>query len=293
MRLVTIILSIVCAAGIAYAVVGEPEPIARKETDNVEVYNNYRKGLEHYRRNTPADWAQAAAYLKTAIELDPNYGRAYALLAQIYDQSAVLYMGWYSGRASALGVSYNEAKELSNKYRQLAKAHPTSLYHWHASRLRLNERNYDAAISEAEQALALEPDNPDILVQMANVLVFAARPRESFAFADRAMQVDPDYGDPDVFYVSGMAYFSTGEMRKAETLFQKAYRRNSQDRWYAFSFAATCAHLGREKEAQQVIGKVTRGLYDYAVATVMVYMPFKDIEVADRFADGLRKAGMK
>ena len=150
-----------------------------------------------------------------------------------------------------------------------------------------------SSISEAKQAIALEPDNPDILVQMANVLVFAARPRESIAFTDRAMQVDPDYGDPDVFYVSGMAYFSTGEMRKAETLFQKAYRRNSQDRWYAFSFASTCAHLGREQEAQKVIGNVTRGLYDYAVATVMVYMPFKDVEVADRFADGLRKAGMK
>ena len=30
--------------------------------------------------------------------------------------------GPYSGRASDLGVSYNEAKELANKYRQMAKA---------------------------------------------------------------------------------------------------------------------------------------------------------------------------
>ena len=277
--------------------VGEQEQLARKETDNVDVYDNFLQGLEHYRRNTPDDWAKAVPYLKAAIKLDPNYGRAYALLAHIYDHAAVEYLfGLVSSAqwASALGVSYQEAQELADKYLQLAKNNPTSLYHWLASRISLENHWHEAAIAEAELALDFEPNNPDILVQMAKILVYAAKPEEALKYANKAMRMDPNYSNPDYFWSSGMAYFTMEKLEEALALFEEAHKRNSQDRWYAFPVAVTYAHLGRKQEARKAITESTAGFYrPMTVATLMLYMPFKDKETAYRFADGLRKAGMK
>ena len=275
---------------------GEIEQLARKETDNIEVYDNFLQGLEYYRRNTAEDWATAVSYLEKVIELDSNYGRAYALLAQIYDQASVEYLfGLVSATrwASALGVSYEDAGELASKYLQLARENPTSLYYWLSSRLSLDNHWYEAAAEEAKRGLALEPSNPDILLQMARVLAFAARPQQAVEYAQKAMRVDPNYGNPDIYYVSGMAYFAMGKLDKALPLFEKAHRQNPEERWYAFPLAATYAHLGRKQEARNTITESTKRYYrPMAVATLMLYMPFKDPEVAHRFADGLRMAGM-
>lgn len=303
MKVIRIIATMIFLVSIAYAgenstiTVGEQEQLARKETDNIEVYDNFLQGLEYYRRNTPDDWAKAVSYLETAIKLDPHYGRAYALLARIYDQASVEYLfGLVSASrwASALGVSYEEAQELADKYLQMAMNNPTSLSHWLVSRVNLDNHKHEAAITEAERAFALEPNNPEILVQMARVLVFVARPEEAVEFTKKAMRIDPNYRDPDCFWVSGMAYFAMGKLEEALTFFEKAHRQNPEEQWYAYPLAATCAHLGREQEARNAITKSTKGVYhSEALSSYMVYLPFKDREIPNRIADGLRKAGME
>ena len=271
----------------------EKSQLARKETENIEVYDNFLKGLEHYRRNTPDDWAKAVSYLETAVRIEPNYGRAYALLARIYDQIYADYFGYYSGPPPALRVSYNEAQELAKKYLQMAMNNPTSHYYWLASKMSLHNRKYQLALAEAKKGLALDPNNPDILVQLANVLVFTARPDDAIEYINKARRIDPYYDDSEILYVTGMAYFTMENFEDALTLFEKAHKKNPEERWYTISLASTYAHLGREQEAQDTIFKAREGLYDLAIATVMAYMPFRDPEIANLYAEGLRKAGLK
>ena len=84
------------------------------------------------------------------------------------------------------------------------------------------------------------------------------------------------------------------KLEEALALFLKAHKRNPQERWYAFTVATTYAHLGCEEEARKGITESTAVYYrPMTVATLMLYMPFRDKEIAYRFADGLRKAGMK
>jgi len=216
---------------------GEREKLASKETESSTVYDIFLQGLEYYRQNTPKDWAAAVSYLKSAVKLDPNYGRAYALLAQIYDQASIEFLfGLVSSTqwCLALEVSYDEADELANQYMQLAKQNPTALYHWIASRRNLENHWHEAAIVEAEKALAIDPNNPDILIQMARALVFADRPTEAITFAERALRIDPNYGDPDYYYVSGMAYFTMKKLEEALPFFEKAHNQNPEERWFAF-----------------------------------------------------------
>ena len=73
---------------------GEQEKVTRKETDNIEAYDAFLKGWDHYRRWTPEDFREAIPYFEKAIELDPNYGRAYAALASIYMEATLRIWDW-------------------------------------------------------------------------------------------------------------------------------------------------------------------------------------------------------
>ena len=61
--------------------------VATRGTDNVQAYDVFLKGWEHYQRQTPEEFRAAIVNFKKAAELDPNYGRAYAALAAIYWES--------------------------------------------------------------------------------------------------------------------------------------------------------------------------------------------------------------
>ena len=73
---------------------GEKELVVQRGTDNVAAYDEFLRGWGYYLRLTPEDFAKAASSFRKAIELDPNYGRAYAALALVYwtgsTQSALL-----------------------------------------------------------------------------------------------------------------------------------------------------------------------------------------------------------
>ena len=59
----------------------EQEYIVRKNTDNLEAYDSFLRGMEYYCRYTKEANAQARQMFERAIELDPQYAEAYALLA--------------------------------------------------------------------------------------------------------------------------------------------------------------------------------------------------------------------
>jgi len=134
---------------------GEQKHVVRKETKNIVAYDSFLKGWEHYRLFTPDDFAKASSYFKKALDLDPDYGRAHAALAQIYWKGSELGWRWQMG----LGVGWSEGRLLARKYLQTAMKYPTSLVHQVASEMNLFRREYDEAIYEANRAIALDPND--------------------------------------------------------------------------------------------------------------------------------------
>lgn len=60
----------------------------RNEADSAEAYRLAVVGLEHYRRFTPADNAQAKSFFRTAVTLDPEFLSAWAALGWSYFNEA-------------------------------------------------------------------------------------------------------------------------------------------------------------------------------------------------------------
>jgi TolB-like protein len=270
---------------------GEQEYVVRKETKNIVAYDAFLKGWEHYRRFTPADFAKACSYFEKALDLDPDYGRAHAALAETYWRGLELGWRWQMG----LGVGWSEGRVLAREYLQTAMKYPTSLAHQVASAMNLFRRKYDGAIYQANRAITLDPNDHRAHWIMAWVLICAGSPEDAVEFAKTAMRLDPHYAAPNLFLL-GLAHFTMGQLEEAVNMFERAITHNPELRGLSAPLAAAYAHLGRDKEARLALANYRNEWswwgWSPDLVRVMQFFPFKDPEVADRLADGLLKAGL-
>jgi TolB-like protein/class 3 adenylate cyclase/cytochrome c-type biogenesis protein CcmH/NrfG len=263
----------------------EIELVATKETENVEAYEAFLQGREHYHRRTRDDMANAVGSLKKAIELDPNYGRAHAMLAVAYSASAN--WGW------ARDLGWPNASSLAEKHLQIAMKNPTASAHRAATRIHIFKAQHEEAIAEAERAIALEPNNTHNLHVMAYVLIYAGRSKEAIDLYEKAMRLNPRYPAQYLWFL-GLAQFCEGQLEEAAASFKRAHKRSP--RLAGWPLAAAYAHLGRKEEAADVIAdhmKRRGRSRPPKLKKILKNFPFKDPEDADRFAEGLRKAGLK
>jgi TolB-like protein/class 3 adenylate cyclase/Flp pilus assembly protein TadD len=266
--------------------VAEQEQALRKETYNIPAYEAYLKGSEYYRRFTPDDLAKAISYFEKAIELDPNYGRAHAAMALAYRR--VNDMSW----AWRLSASPKEIHLLAHQYLQMAMKYPTSLVHQLASKRNIHQRMYKEAIAEAEQAIALDANDPGSHHAMAEALIFDGRPGEAVDIVKKIMRLDPHNPAP-YFYLLGLANFGMGQMEEAAALIERAHKQNPDDRRWARVLASIYGYIGRDAEAKAAWNNSFQHEDRISgVRNMMYFFPFKDPEVAKRFFDGLLKAGL-
>src|SRR5438094_2100299 len=126
----------------------EKKSIEQAPTDNVEAYTYYLRGRDFLYRYSKRYFELARRMFTKAIELDPNYARAYAGIA---DCDAFLYMV-YQVDVPLEGILDISAKALAldNK---LAEAHTARGVALSAA------RDFDEANTEFETALTLDPNS--------------------------------------------------------------------------------------------------------------------------------------
>jgi tetratricopeptide (TPR) repeat protein len=267
----------------------EEDHITRMGTDNVWAYDAFLKGWEHHRRRTPEDFEKAISYFEEAIELDPKYGRAYAALALAFWKASFRADYW----EARVGPRYREIRMRASEFLQMALSYPISLAHVVNSHYVLeSHRRHEEAIAEAQRAMALDPNDPSGYDTLAYALIMAGRPEEAVDFAKKAMRLDP-HSPGDYLFTLGLAHFAMGQLEEAVSLIERALTHNPQASVWAAPLAAAYAHLGRDKEAWDALVKYSRGEYMLpSLERVMWYWPFRDMEVSERFVDGLLEAGL-
>jgi len=259
--------------------------IPKKETDNIEAYLTFLKGWQHYRRFNPDDFLEAIPLLEKAIELDPNYWRAYAVLAKIY-----LEVYQRSAWRRKLGLNMYEALRRVEKYQKVSMKGPSPLAHEVAAELYMWWEDFERAIAEAEKAIILASNDPDAHIAMGWALIGNSRHREAANSLKRAIRLDPFHPET---YVLGIAYFFMRKFEKAATLLERDIKSNPENAGSLVYLVATYGHLGREQEAKAELAKL-RKIDEYSYLRYLKYWAkYKDPADFNLLADGLRKAGMK
>ena len=230
---------------------GEQEQSAMKAPNSIEAYDAFLQGWEFYLRQTPDDFAKALPYFQRAIELDSNYGRAYAALALTYLKASDYGWSWSMG-------DLNPASRIrAQQYLEEAMKRPTSVAHRVASDLALTRRKHQEAFAEAEKAIAMNPNGAESHLMMAEVMLFLGKPEEAISSANKAMMLDPR-NTAFPLSLQGKAYFCMGRFADAATLMERALKLNPDRTEFAATLAAAFAHLGRDQEARSALDIYTK-----------------------------------
>jgi adenylate cyclase len=265
---------------------GEKEQVGLRATDNIEAYNALLEGLGHFFRYTPDGTAKAAAFFKKAIELDPNYGRAYAALAHVYYQATL-----FTALLPALNMSWIEARLRLREYTQMALKKPTPSAYNLSALLYLSRRQHKEAIFEEERGLALDPNGRECHFNMGRVLYLAGSPKEGIEYINKSWRLDPRSRLLNLVAL-GWAHYCMGELAEAATFFEQVMRLHPEA-GLEIPLAAFYAALGRDQDARamtEMRRKKSGALHD--VGVFMFGMPFRDRAIVDRYAEGLLKAGL-
>jgi adenylate cyclase len=191
--------------------------IAGPRTDNVEAYDCYLRGRALWQRSAKDSNAQARALLQRAVELDPKFASAHALLSTVHvfdyinEWSASPSESRENSRAFALrAVSLDD----TDPYSHLAMV---SAYLW--------DRDHDDALREANRALALGPSYPGVHVVLGLALHYSGRSEEALGCFDRALTLDPFY--PDVYmHLQSQALYQLGRYPEAAAMLKRRILRN-------------------------------------------------------------------
>ncbi len=281
---------------VAMAVELSPEQsprVSTAETDVPGAYDALLQAREHYRRQTPEDHAKAITFLEMAIQLDPDYYRAYGALARVY--WSIHDLGW--GLESGLGSG--ESGIRARAYLAKALEQPTSDAYAVAADILVFEGDHQKALAEIDRAIALEPNTADHYASQAWILIVSGRAEEAERSIRQAMRLDPKYR---VSYLRtlGHAQFHQGHYEDAAKTLERAVSRQPD---YAYAYdklVAAYGYLDRWDEAKSMAERYDAIQLATGNAPISVhgrrnwYKNAYDFDerYLDQYLEGLRKAGV-
>jgi TolB-like protein len=165
----------------------EQDRLTQKDTTNIEAYEAFLKGsnIANSLRNDVGKFVESLPWFEKAIELDPDYSLAYAALAETY------IFGSRFGIQRKLDISSRLAYMRGLNYLQMAMKNPKNSAYRIAARVYTYQHQYEKALDYGMKAIALGPNEYRSNAFMSNILIWAGRPDEAVAFADRMRRADP------------------------------------------------------------------------------------------------------
>ncbi len=262
---------------------GDLQRIASARTENLEAYDCYLRGRELWVRAAKEPNAQARALLQRAVELDPNFAPAHALLSFVHkfdyinEWSASPEHSLQCSRASALrAVSLDDANPIA---------------HLGMADMRLWDRRHDEAIREAERAIALAPNYAGGYVVLGLALHYTGRSEEALGCLDRAVELNPYY--PDIhLHLQAQAAYQLSRYPEAAALLKRRILRNPDTDSSRVLLAASYGQMGLIDQAREAWREALRVNPAYSLEHRRKVMPYKNPADFQHFLEGLRKAGL-
>ncbi|MBW2423997.1 MAG: tetratricopeptide repeat protein, partial [Deltaproteobacteria bacterium] len=160
----------------------EREALEARPTDNIEAYNAYLRGLSYHLGYLPDELERAVAMFERAVELDPDFALAHALLSANHSLS---YRNGYDTTEERLARARGAADRALALDQQLAEAH------WAIGWYHYSKREYNEALQAYATADRLRPNDADVVSGIADVHASQGRWREAVAGFERAVELDP------------------------------------------------------------------------------------------------------
>ncbi len=262
---------------------GEQSQIWLRGTENVDAWLNVMQALELAMRGSRAEMAQARDLFQQAVEADPNYSFALAWvgITHWFD----VRFGFSSSPAeSALQVSKLAAwvleQDSPEPYALMVVAMDRGL-----------SGKFDEAVELLRQAVALSPNDAFLKAALSRHLVFAGYPKEGEVMVREAMRLNPFF--PNYYLgILGNALEQMGRYDEAIETLRAAIVRDPRYFSAHLRLASLFALTGHLEEAKFEVTEILRLAPQYNLSRAASFYLTTDLEMQQRFIEGLRKAGL-
>jgi len=249
----------------------------KRYTENAEAKQLYLKGRFEVLKITPSSVQQGIDYFQRAIQLDPNYARAYVGLSEAYRALGVgvemtptaLFAKAKGAAQKALEIDDSLAEahtalgvikfwhdwqfiEAGDEYRRAMELNPNSAdAHLFYAHLLSNTGHHPEALIEVDRAKELDPYSPFLNALEGQFLLHAGKTATALNRLAETCEMAPRFWFPHLFAAS--AYIEKGDFTAA---IQEARRATELSPAQSVSIAFegyALAKLGKREEAQSVL----------------------------------------
>jgi adenylate cyclase len=258
--------------------------LVTKRTDNLEAYDYFLRGIEFFLFGNPTKETneKARQMFQKAIELDPKYSDAYALLGY------VLWVNLYSQWSHD---PHGLDRALQLEQQSIALDNSNAFAYAIMSQAYLGTKQYDLSITAAERALAFDPNSAPGYAAIALALAYSGKPTKAVVAAHEAMRLDPHHRDAYSLN-EGVAYTLMGSYQEAITPLKSYQARYSHFILPHLYLIACYVELGRNEEARSEAAEVMRINPQFSLAVQKQLTAIKE-PLRDRLYGDMAKAGLK
>ena len=254
--------------------------IATQDNRSPDAYKYYLLGTRYWAMRDGENIKAAIDNFLQAIKLDPSYAEAYAGLADCYvlmntpaygqaaSKEAMTRARWAVGQALIHGPNLAEVhntygailmkgdwdwdKAESEFTKAIALNPDYAPAHWGYSNLLATTGRLQAALTESERAMNLDPFSAPAILNHCRVQYFARQFDQANACLDRLAGEQPDYVNGK--YMHGIVYLELGRVQEAIQLFEEIYARDKTYGGAMLGFSYGIAN--RATDAQRILNEM-------------------------------------
>ncbi len=261
----------------------EQENLTALRSPSLKAYDYFLQGRHHfYFYANKEENEKARRFYQKAIEIDPDFAMAYAMLAWTHAFDAM--NGWTDMREHSLGLAYALAKKA------IAVNDVLPVAYFVMGIVYREKGEYTKALVEAEEAIRIDPSYANAHVLLATLFYYTGQPRDGLEVMKRAMRLNPHHPHNYPFHL-GQAYFVLGQYNEAIGAFRRGLETYPDSERLHVWLAAAYGQSGQTSEAEWEMAQVLTLDPDFTLARIQLAFPFKSPGALNRFLNGLRKAG--
>ena len=264
----------------------EIERARRKPTGSLDAYDYFLRGMAAFHQWTREGNDEALPLFYKAIELDPNFASAYGNASRCYGQRKS--HGWVTDRTYEIA----EAARLARLAGELGKDDAVAL-HIAGITLASTVGDLEEGAAYIDRALVLNPNLAAAWTASSLVKVWLGEPEVAIERAARAMRLSPQ--DPLSFIMQSAisaAHFFTGRYAEALSWAETSLREHPGYIPSTAVAAAAGALVGNHAAAGRAMARLRQLMPDLCISNLRDLWPVRRAEDFDRWAEGMRKAGM-
>ena len=261
----------------------ERRQLAKRYTNSPEAYDAFLRAKALFLVRSPKANLEARELYMKALELDPQFARAYAGLAMTY---AMEYR--YDGRVKS-PAPLERGSQLARTALAIDPDIPE--VHWALGFIQAQARHHDLAIKSLQRAIELNRSYADAYALMAGIYTYMGEAQRSVPLLRKALRLHPD-GGYLYFLILGRAYLFEDDIDQALINLREALKRNPDDLEARIYLAAALVAAGDRGAAEWEADEIRSREADFSMRRWLETYPLASAPYEQRLLALTAQAGL-